>query len=202
MPSRNIIPRKRCILMDCTRGLYDPSFWRNRLTVSNWERIVKLFPKPIKEFLMQNRASWGIVSLIVLATLAVTFGPLTGPSLSQQQNSKTQDLTKYPVVDFAAPADRTDDAIEREKKKEKDKRYEKRPFVITTPQPDVTGSTIYDNEPVPTTAFPFNQSILVITGVILSSKALMSNTKSTVYSEYSVQIESILKQEGCKHPLK
>ena len=73
-----------------------------------------------------------------------------GPSLThgQQENSKQRDLTKYPIVDFAAAADPSD-AAERERKKEKDKRYEKRPFIITKPQPDVTRSTLFDNEPMP-----------------------------------------------------
>ena len=134
-----------------------------------------------------NRIPWGSVLLVV----AILFG--TSLIHSQQETSKQRDLTKYPVVDFDAPADPSN-AAEREKKKEKDKRYEKRPFLITAPQPDITGSTLYDNEPMPDSAFPFKQSKLVITGVILGSKAILSSTKSTVYSEYSVQIESILKQ--------
>ena len=134
-----------------------------------------------------SRLPWGIAVLVV----TISFGPSL--THGQQENSKQRDLTKYPIVDFAAAADPSD-AAERERKKEKDKRYEKRPFIITKPQPDVTGSTLFDNELRPESAFPFKESKLVITGVILGS--LMSSTKSTVYSEYSVRIERILKQAG------
>jgi hypothetical protein len=106
---------------------------------------------------------------------------------------RKQDFTKCPLVDVDAPE--PSDAVEREKKREKDKRYDKAPFVILNPRPEFTWSTLYDAEPVPESAFPFKQSKLVITGVILGSKALMSSNKGAVYSEYTVQIESILSHD-------
>ena len=138
-----------------------------------------------------SRLSWGIVALIVLITMAISFGPSL--THSQQETSKQRDLTKYPVTDVDVPE--PSNPVEREKKREKDKRYDKAPFVILNPRPEFTWSTLYDSEPVPESAFPYKQSKLVITGVILGSKALMSNNKGAVYSEYSVQIESIISQD-------
>lgn len=111
---------------------------------------------------------------------------------SDQGSGTGQNREKYPIVDFDASEPTS--AEEREKKKEKDKRYEKRPFIIKTPQPDYTSSTLYHNEELPVSEFPFEGSRLVVSGVVLNSKALMSSNKSTVYSEYTIQIEEVIKQ--------
>jgi hypothetical protein len=134
-----------------------------------------------------------IVVLVVSLTTAVSFGPLL--IQGEQETSKQRDLTKYPIVDFDSPADPSD-AVEREKKNEKDKRYDKKPFMVQRPLPDYRGSTLHDYEPMPSSAFPFDQSKLVVSGVITDSKAVMSSKKTSVYSEYTIQIESILKQSG------
>ena len=97
-------------------------------------------------------------------------------------------------MDFDAPE--PSDATERERKKEKDKRYEKNAFLVRTPMPDYSSSILYDNEPLPSSAFPFNQSKLVITGAIIGSRAAVSSNKAAVYSEYDIQVESVLKQSG------
>jgi hypothetical protein len=139
-----------------------------------------------------NRLAWGIVSLIVLLTMAISFGPSL--TRSQPKNPKQQDLTKYPIVDFDEPE--PSEALERERKKEKDKRYDRKSFLVQRPLPDYTRSALYDYEAEPKFAFPFNQSKLVISGLITGSKAVVSSAKTSVYSEYTIQIENIFKQTG------
>lgn len=145
---------------------------------------------------MRTSVSWGIVSLIVLVTLAISFGPLT--SHSQKDDSKSQDtkqtlnLEKYPVADYDAA--QPSNAAEREERKEKASRYDKRPFVMPNPRPEFIESSAYHTEPVPP-ALPFNESTLVIIGEILDAKAFMSPDKSAVYSEYTVQIDTVFKQD-------
>jgi hypothetical protein len=137
-----------------------------------------------------------VLGLVVLVTMTISFGSIT--SYSQQDNSKNQYtngleyLKKYPVADYDAPE--PPNAAERKERKEKNKRYDKKSFVIVNPRPEFIMSTIYDAEPVPS-AIPFSQSKLVIVGEILNAKALMSNDKSGVYSEYAVQIQTVLKED-------
>lgn len=141
--------------------------------------------------MQHNRIIWGVIALLVLVTLSISFVP---SSTHSQQANPQQDMSKYPVVDFDAPE--PSESAEKEKKNEKDKRYDKKPFIVHKPLPDYTGSTLYDYESMPSSAFPYDQSKLVISGVITGSKALLSAKKSSVYSEYNIQIESILKQSG------
>lgn len=147
---------------------------------------------------------WGIVALVVLITLAITFG--TTGSYSQQsstaqlptptpENNSHADLTKYAVVDYDALE--PTNAAEREERKLKNKRYDVSLPVVKNPPPEATMVGGSDVEPVPP-ALPFAASKLIVIGKILNSKAFLSNEKKGIYSEYSVQIETILKESKRK----
>jgi len=147
---------------------------------------------------------WGLVALVVLTTIAVTLG--TPDSYSQQNSTKrssmptpdnnsNQDLSKYAVVDYDTPL--PENVAEREERIIKNKRYDKSLLVARKPHPETTTRIASDAEPVPA-AIPFAESSLIVIGEILSSKALLSNDKSGVYSEYSVYVQTILKEDKRK----
>ena len=140
-------------------------------------------------FMKKTASIWNVV-LLVFVTFSISFAPSL--TQGQRQNSKQQDLTKYPTVDFDAPE--PSDPAERARKEVRDRRYEKNAFIVRTPMPDYSGSTLYDNEPMPPAAFPFNQSKLVIIGTVTGSKAVMTTNKAAVYSEFTIRIENVLKQ--------
>jgi len=150
-----------------------------------------------------NRIIWGLVSLVVLITIAVSFGTMS--SHSQQDTSKKQDnkqdntgyrdLSKYAVADYDAPE--PDNAIEREKRNLKNKRYDKQLLVTKKPHPETIRSEASDAEPIPP-AIPSAESSLIIIGEIINSKASLSNDKTGVYSEYSVRVETVLKGDKKK----
>ncbi len=145
-----------------------------------------------------NRVIWGLVSLVVLVTIAVSFGTMS--SHSQQDTSKKQDnkqdntgfrdLSKYAVADYDAPE--PDNAIEREERFLKNKRYDKQLLVSKKPHPETIRREVSDAEPIPP-AIPSAESSVVIVGEIVSSKAFVSNDKTGIYSEYSVRVDTILK---------
>jgi len=143
-----------------------------------------------------NRIIWGLVALVVLTTLVVSFGTMS--SHSQQDNSKKQDknpfgdLSKYPVVDYDEPEFANDP--EREERKIKNKRYDVSLPVFKKPHPETGSVGGSDIEPV-SPAIPFAESRLVVIGEILNSRALLANEKKGIYSEYSVKIETILKED-------
>lgn len=151
-----------------------------------------------------NRIIWGLVALVVLITIGATLG--TPDSYSQQNstkqsstptpdNSSNQDLSKYAVVDYDTPL--PENVAEREERRIKNKRYDKNLLVMKNPDPRYTASIFSDVEPVPP-AIPFSESKLIIIGEILNSKALLSNEKKGIYSEYCVRIQTIFKQDKWK----
>jgi hypothetical protein len=139
-----------------------------------------------------NQKVWIFVAIVVLATFVAIIG--TMPSQGQQtenQDKKDWSPEKYPVADYEAPE--SSNASERNARREKSKRYDKKSFVIPNPRPEFIMSTIYDAEPLPS-ALPYKESKLVIIGDIQNAQALISNDKSAVYSEYMVQIDTVLKK--------
>lgn len=142
---------------------------------------------------------WVLVTLVVATTVAITFGIEDGRG---QQNANTKDLptptpassfgdlSKYPVVGYDDPESFTE--AEYQQRLIKNKRYDVSLPVAKNPHPDDFAITGTDVEPEPP-AIPIAESSLVIIGEVLSSKALLSNDKKGVYSEFSVLVSSILK---------
>jgi hypothetical protein len=150
-----------------------------------------------------NQKTWVFIAILVLVTLSVSLGTMSSHS---QQNSPgkpvtnpTPDFGKYPVADLSAPEPSS--LAERAERSLKNKRYDRHAMVLQNPGPDDTLVVISDAEPEPA-AIPSETSRLVIIGSILSSNAFVSNDKSGVYSEYSLYIQSVLKNDKAKerHP--
>lgn len=146
-----------------------------------------------------RRITWTLVALFVLTTIAVTLGTSDGQTQEKNQPEPTPtpenpygDLSKYAIADYNTPL--PENAVEREKRAIKNKRYDKRLLVLGNPLAGADASFVSDAEPIPP-AIPFVESKLIVIGKILSSAALLSNDKSGVYSEYVVEVETILKRD-------
>jgi hypothetical protein len=144
-----------------------------------------------------NKLIWGFTALVVLITIAVSLGTMTGHSQKdmskEQNNSGVKDLTKYPVVDYAAPLPVND--IEREERIRKNKRYDTQDWVIKTPHPDTSGVGLIDEIPPPP-VIPVSESNLIIIGEVTTANAYLSNDKKGIYSEYAVRVKDVLKEDG------
>jgi len=145
-----------------------------------------------------NQKIWVLVAILVFITAWISVGTLS--TQSQQGTGKslphtTPDQAKYPVADLNTPEIR--DADERNDRTLKNSRYDKYAMVLLSPGPYDTFVRISDGEPHPE-AIPLKESRLVAIGNVLDSKASVSNDKSGVYSEYSLQIQSILKNDNAK----
>lgn len=146
----------------------------------------------------RNRLIWGFIAVIVLITFTVSFGTMSGYSqkeTSEQIEGPFGDLGKYPTAEYNAlePVN----LAEREERRTKNKRYDKYLFVAKNPHPETAATLKSHGEPMPS-ALPTAESNLIIIGKIVSSKAWLSNDKSGVYSEYSVQIQNVLKNDQQK----
>lgn len=146
-----------------------------------------------------NRIIWGLVSLVVLTTFAISLGTMRGHS--QQDNSKKQDnkrqedLKKYPIADYDAPE--SENAIEQNKRKLKNKRYDKRTGLVSDELPvaedeEVLFTTHFDS----TAGLPVNESELVVIGEVLDAKAYVSTNKKVVYSEFAIRVNEVLKNNS------
>jgi len=148
-----------------------------------------------------NRIIWGLVTLIVLTTIAVSLGTMSSHSQqdtskkqdNKQDNNGSEDLSKYAIADYDAPE--PDNAIEREKRILKNKRYDNQIFVVKNPHPETDGVDLIDEIPRPP-VIPTAESNLVIIGEIINVNAFLSNDKKGIYSEFAVRIGEILKEEG------
>lgn len=146
-----------------------------------------------------NRLIWGLTVILVLITITVSFAPIS--SYSQKETPKEQtespfgDLSNIPVVDYNA-LDLTDGA-EREERKIKNKPYDKILDVFKNPNLEDDFAISSDGEPIPS-LLPYAESKLVIIGKTITATAFLSNEKKGIYSEFSVNIETVLKKDEKK----
>jgi hypothetical protein len=149
-----------------------------------------------------RRVTWTIVALFILSTIAVTLGTSGGQTRQRAEPEPTPptanpfgDLSRYPVATLDAPE--PSNALEREARRIKNKRYDSGLIVAMNPHPDDTASIFSDAEPVPP-AIPSEESALIVMGEVQDSKGLLSNEQKTIYSEFSIVIRSILKEDPKK----
>lgn len=148
-----------------------------------------------------NRIIWGLVSLVVLTTLAISLGTMSGHS--QQDASKEQDdkgydhLSKFAFTDYDAPE--SGNAKEREERKLKNSRYDNQDWVLKNPHPKDGGVGRYDDDGTPPPPlFPADESDLVVVGKITNARAHLSNDKLGVYTEFTIRVEQVLKADASK----
>jgi hypothetical protein len=148
-----------------------------------------------------NRIMWGFVSLVVLITVAVSLGAFEssgqegGWSQSKVTSTETpwpvikdtRDLTKYGSVDYSkAPEDLSAARVLA------NKRYDNHFWVVDSVNPYTGGiGRITEDEPPP--LFSADESALIVVGEILTARAFLSNDKKSVYTEFTIKVDDILK---------
>lgn len=151
-----------------------------------------------------NRIIWGLVALVVLTTITVSSGTMDSYSQQNSANSSatptpnndgSEEWLKYAIVDYSAPL--PENAVEREERKLKNKRYDNQDWVFKNPHPNTGGVGLFD-EKTPVPLFPVDESALVIVGKISNAAAYLSNDKGGVYSEFTIRADQILKNDASK----
>jgi hypothetical protein len=144
-----------------------------------------------------NQKTWIVVGTVVLLTLFLTFG--TTSSHTQQKGrvnpspNGTPDFSKYPVADLDAPE--PGNSAEGRERALKNKRYDKHPLIIDGLDSTNTAVGSTDAEPEPS-VLPVSESKLIVVGTTTDSKAFVSNNRKGVYSEYSLRIQSIIRNDS------
>jgi hypothetical protein len=149
-----------------------------------------------------NRIMWGVVSLVVLITVAVSFGAFESSgredSLPQLKVTPTatpwpvvkdtRDLSKYGLVDYSkAPEDLSAARVLA------NKRYDNLGgWVVNSVNPYTGGvGRVTEDEPPP--LFPVDESPLIVLGKVEKVTAFLSNDKGCVYTEFTIRVEELLK---------
>ena len=148
---------------------------------------------------------WMAVSLITMTIVAITIGTKdsrsqerTGNSISfnpTPENSGYKDMSRYSITDYdeSLPSD----VGLGKKRKSANGRYDGEGWVFRSPYPDGAGVGRED-EKIPPPAIPVSESALIVIGEITESHAHMSNDKLGVYTEFTIQIKEILKNDADK----
>jgi hypothetical protein len=153
-----------------------------------------------------NRIIWGVVSLVVLFTVAVSLNIFEsyGQENSLQQSKATptpeikdiRDLSKYGSVDYNAP--QIENSAEWEKRRKISQRYDNQDWVFKSQSAEPGGvGKITEDTPPP--LFPIDESPLVVVGEITTVDTFLSNDKGGVYTEFTIRVDEVLKDNGGKN---
>lgn len=151
-----------------------------------------------------NRIIWGIVSLVVLFTGAVSFGAFEGFGQEDRLQSKetptitptpeikdTRDLSKYGKVDYSAARENPSSA-----RFPVNKRYDGQGTwvvsIINNPRTAGIGRVTEDPPPP---LFPIDESTLIIVGEVVTVNAFLSNDRGCVYTEFKIRVHEVLNND-------
>ncbi|MFN0277736.1 MAG: hypothetical protein ACKVRN_03945 [Pyrinomonadaceae bacterium] len=144
-----------------------------------------------------NKIIWVLVALLVATTIAITFD--AQDVISQDQSTISPkgtpppdrpDFSKYGIANYESVESL--EASELEKRKRTSKRYDNEGWVVKFPHHD-TGKIGRVKEEEPPPIIPVEESDLIVSGKAVSVKSYLSNDKSSVYSEFTIKINQILK---------
>lgn len=137
------------------------------------------------------------VAVLLVAAISTSNGRGQMAQLTRQQhtlNEKMEEQANHlPIADYneLEPSD----PKEQERRREKGAKYDKPEVTVDAYSEVVVGSIHWANG-LP--AFPVNRSPAVVIGTVTDAKARMSNNKKGVYSEFSLQVEAVLKNDDGK----
>jgi hypothetical protein len=144
-------------------------------------------------FLVSVSALVVVQCLVLFSARAsrTTQQPAPPQKTKQDANQARQEFeSRFPTADYDSPE--PTNLEERAKRKNRNKHYDGKGLVQRNASSDGDISEISDaflNVP----ALPVAQSGVVLTGTVLNSEAHLSNDKFAVYSEFTVQVETVLK---------
>lgn len=136
--------------------------------------------------------------IVVTATLSTFSKHNRAPQPEQgQQHDRRRKAEEFvnrlPVADYDEPE--PSDPEELRRKREKGAKYDQPEVTVDAYSEVVVGSTHWASG-LP--AFPLIQSNAVVVGRVTEARAWMSNNKKGVYSEFTLEIEDVLKKDGDK----
>lgn len=133
-----------------------------------------------------------VVITASVAALAMRSRPQSTSPGRKEQPKKVRDL---PIVDFYAPE--ANDV----RRKAKGNRYDRQSSEPIQETPSISGRVWSNHWARGLDAFPVDKSDTILIGSITDVQGYLSNDKTAVYSEFSIQVEEVLKQPAPKPPV-
>jgi hypothetical protein len=136
----------------------------------------------------------------MLALSSTIFTTVRNKSLASSENDENyarnnlQDNDELneqlPLIDYDAPE--SNDSKKRARRRKKGAKYDK----ASNPLSDAYTRKTHVNEGVPRSALPVEVSSVILIGTVTEVEAVLSNDRTGVYTELTIQIEEILKDDG------
>lgn len=141
--------------------------------------------------------------LLLLAILAITVvaavvalraqNKTSAPELNKEKTK--EQLSKWPIVDYDAPD--PSDPEKKAKRRKKNKSYNSRNGVKFDPASPVDRGALNNEwEFGLESTLPVKQSTAIIVGEVIEAQAYLSEDKTNIYSEFTVRVEQILKNDN------
>jgi len=150
-----------------------------------------------------KRALCGLASIVVLAVISLTYGTLEShcqavnvpPSQSTPTpaTQATPDFSRYAVVEFNSPP--IEDRRKWERRNQINRRYDDQYWVNDSVNPNTSGVGKITEDPPPP-LFPIDESAFIVVGKVEAVKAYLSNDRRSVYTEFTIRVEDVLKGDG------
>ncbi|HKP68909.1 MAG TPA: hypothetical protein VJV05_06475 [Pyrinomonadaceae bacterium] len=135
--------------------------------------------------------------IVILASMAgMTLGQEVAPETTVTETNRAEFFAKFAVADYDAPLPENPDELAQ--RRIKGQRYDNSSWVAKNPNPDAD----YARRSLaiqPISAFPIEDSDVVVIGLAIGVSAYLSNDKTGVYSEYTIRVEQVLKDGGSRN---
>jgi hypothetical protein len=141
-----------------------------------------------------------LVLISMLALSSIIFTTVRNKSLASsksaehyaQNNLQDNDELdeQLPLINYNAPE--SNDTTKRARRRRKGARYDK----ASNPLSDDYARKTHVNEGVPRSALPVDVSSVILIGTVTEVEAVLSNDRTGVYTELTIQIEEILKDDS------
>jgi hypothetical protein len=143
---------------------------------------------------------YGFATTVLLIALAgQSSGQEVAPASRYLESTPEKFFAKFATVDFdAAPPS---DPDELEQRRIKNQRYDNQGWVKTEPPAETDWVKRALNTQSPP-VFPIAESDVIVTGIATVSSAHLSNDKTGIYSEYSVRVEQVLKNNTSREMIR
>lgn len=131
------------------------------------------------------------VSLVSLVATVLSFAILAGDTQNSRSQQPPQDIdtSQFPTADYGVTSG---DAKERARWQTKSKQYNKKHLGQIS---ESTGIFIIEDWDRGLPAFPVARSAAVLIGEVSTTKAYVSEDGTGIYSEFSIQVDEILKND-------
>ena len=157
--------------------------------------------------MQHNKKRWALFleALTLMILTLVLSAQSQGQDKSSLPEQKQKDISdslrwwkefesQFPVVDYDAPES---DSADRAERILKNNRYDNKGILgVSSELPGDGEGQSHSFDTVPYAGIPVLESEIIIIGEILKAEAFLSNNKKAVYSEFTVRIDEVLKNNS------